>query len=76
MVVGLAVAAVDRLVLMWYDYHLRMDYILLKYLKVEQLVRLVEQLDPIINWNNIRNYIENNANVCDNAYAMKTTKIT
>lgn len=49
MVVGLAVAAVDRLVLMWYDYHLRMDYILLKYLKVEQLVRLVEQLDPIIN---------------------------
>lgn len=49
MVVGLAVAAVDRLVLMSYDYHLRMDYILLKYLKVEQLVRLVEQLDPIIN---------------------------
>lgn len=50
MVVGLVVvAAVDRLVLMSYDYHLRMDYILLKYLKVEQLVRLVEQLDPIIN---------------------------
>lgn len=50
MVVGLVVvAAVDQLVLMSYDYHLRMDYILLKYLKVEQLVRLVEQLDPIIN---------------------------